>query len=130
MKIKKFGELNEGHKPFQSFIDHVKEIVNREPEEGNEPSELEIQQEVAELIDAYKLTDADLDVIIDEYGDDWDIKNYLKPTVDYEKEMKTKRISKFNVVMNILKKNNLIGDEEDFNGAVKDILYELGERDF
>jgi uncharacterized protein YpuA (DUF1002 family) len=127
MKIKKFGELNEGHKPFQAFVDHVKKIVNREPEEGNEPTHLEIEQEVAELIDAYKLTDADLDIIIDEYGDDWDIKNYLKPTIDYDKEQKSKHTSEFNEIKTLLKKN-LIGDEEDINQTVKDLLYYFGEK--
>jgi hypothetical protein len=92
MRLKTFNQLNEGK--YDDFIEEVKKVVNyneEDYEEGDEPTNADLLSEVGELMNKYNLTTDDLQQIVDENPDNWDIQTYVGSQLDFEKKDKSKK---------------------------------------
>ena len=106
MKLKRFNQLNEGK--FDDFIEEVKKVVNydeSEYEQGDEHSNVDLLSEVGELMNKYELTTADLQQIVDDNPNDWEIQTYVGPQLDYDLSEKSKKDKLFNDIKNIIINN-------------------------
>lgn len=70
-------------KKIKEFYDKVNEIADIE-----EYCNADISAEVGAEMDNFRLTTSDLQEIVDTYPNDWNIRNFVKPQLDWElKEM-------------------------------------------
>jgi antitoxin component HigA of HigAB toxin-antitoxin module len=114
MKLKRFNELNEGK--LDDFKKDVEEYLNTEYEEGEEPSNVDMLDEVGELMNKYNLTTDDLQKIVDDNPDSWEIQTYVRPQLNYEVKEQTEKEKLVSDLKDIIVNN------EDVDKAVMKII--------
>lgn len=78
MKIKRFNQINES--VYDDFVKDVKKIVNYdedEYEQGYEPSNIDLLDEIGDLCNKYNFTDDDIQKVVDLYPDDFEVSRYV-----------------------------------------------------
>lgn len=130
MKIKRFNQVNEeignpkeiNDIKLDKFVKEVEDYINTDYEEGEEPSNVDMLDEVGELMNKYELTTADLQQIVDEHPDSWEIQTYVKPQLDYDREKEEKDNKVFRDIDAILVNHNLVSDNTTMNKAIVAII--------
>jgi flagellin-specific chaperone FliS len=117
MRIKRFNQLYESisQDRIKEFYDRVIKIVDfneDEYEQGDEPSNVDLLDEVGDLMNEFGLTTQDIRDIVDAYPNDFYIDTYVKPQLDYEEEQRSKDVEFYKYVTDTLTKHGVDVTEE------------------